>query len=604
MTHSRMSQLFRSASLALLIAAGSLPTSAQQQGSTTNVVVPTLVNFSGVLKDSSGEPLTAVVGVSFYLYNEQQGGTPLWMETQNVQPDKTGHYAVMLGSTTSQGLPVELFAAGDARWLGVQAQGQPEQPRVMLLSVPYAIKAGDAETLGGKPASAYALAGAPVVLAAGTSEQAAAAPGTAAADSGSRVQPMTTCASVTSNGAAVANTVALFTSPCNVESSVITQSSGNLGIGGAGLTSSKLYLTSSQTNFGTSKWLQNNVFNTAATTSGSNTGFGLDVNLESMTIPAGVTDSGSRTAIRGLSYAATPNFAGTLNAQWGVLGEAGISQAASGAKVGNAYGGQFVILNRQAGTTISNAYGVYIYNADTTGTITHRYDLYASSPTANNYFAGKVGVGTISPGANLEVSGTAKFDGLVTFKSGQTFPGTGTVTSVVAGTGLSGGTITSAGTINNTGILGVGVSPGITSTGGQTPTLGIDSTVVPKGVFGSNKIAFKAGSGGTLCTVGSLLLNAATSYPSNYLPADGSTLTIAQYPALFSAIGTNYGGNGTTNFALPNLKAAAPNNTQYLICALAPEPGTLALFGSGLILVAVLTRRRLAASPVASKDPV
>ena len=146
MMHSRMSQLFRSASLALLIAAGSLPTSAQQQGATTNVVVPPLVNFSGVLADVNGKPLTGVVGVTFYLYQEQQGGTPLWMETQNVYADKTGHYKVMLGSTTSTGIPAELFANGEARWLAVQPQGEAEQARVMLLSVPYALKAGDAET--------------------------------------------------------------------------------------------------------------------------------------------------------------------------------------------------------------------------------------------------------------------------------------------------------------------------------------------------------------------------------------------------------------------------------------------------------------------------
>src|SRR3990170_1578308 len=33
-----------------------------------------------------------------------------------------------------------------------------EQPRILLVSVPYALKAADAETLGGKPASAFVLA--------------------------------------------------------------------------------------------------------------------------------------------------------------------------------------------------------------------------------------------------------------------------------------------------------------------------------------------------------------------------------------------------------------------------------------------------------------
>jgi microcystin-dependent protein len=43
-------------------------------------------------------------------------------------------------------------------------------------------------------------------------------------------------------------------------------------------------------------------------------------------------------------------------------------------------------------------------------------------------------------------------------------------------------------------------------------------------------------------------------------------LSIESNTALFSLIGTNYGGNGTTTFALPDLRPAAPNNTQYLIC--------------------------------------
>jgi hypothetical protein len=64
----------------------------------------------------------------------------------------------MLGSTTTQGLPAALFSSGEARWLGVQTQGQPEQPRVLLVSVPYALKAVDAQTIGGLPPAAFVLA--------------------------------------------------------------------------------------------------------------------------------------------------------------------------------------------------------------------------------------------------------------------------------------------------------------------------------------------------------------------------------------------------------------------------------------------------------------
>ncbi len=46
--------------------------------------------------------------------------------------------------------------------------------------------------------------------------------------------------------------------------------------------------------------------------------------------------------------------------------------------------------------------------------------------------------------------------------------------------------------------------------------------------------------------------------PQNYLMCQGQTLPIQQYQALFSIIGVTYGGNGTTNFMLPNLQSRIP----------------------------------------------
>jgi len=135
-----------------------LPTIAQQSATPTDGVVPALMNFGGVLVDANGKPLTGMVGVTFFLYKDSQGGSPLWLETQNVQPDSAGRYKVALGSASNRGLPPELFVSGEARWLGVQIQGQAEQPRVLLLSVPYALKAGDAQTVGGLPPSAFVMA--------------------------------------------------------------------------------------------------------------------------------------------------------------------------------------------------------------------------------------------------------------------------------------------------------------------------------------------------------------------------------------------------------------------------------------------------------------
>ncbi|WP_409559376.1 IPTL-CTERM sorting domain-containing protein [Accumulibacter sp.] len=42
--------------------------------------------------------------------------------------------------------------------------------------------------------------------------------------------------------------------------------------------------------------------------------------------------------------------------------------------------------------------------------------------------------------------------------------------------------------------------------------------------------------------------------PRGWALANGQLLAINQNQALFSLLGTNYGGNGTTNFALPDLR--------------------------------------------------
>jgi microcystin-dependent protein len=48
--------------------------------------------------------------------------------------------------------------------------------------------------------------------------------------------------------------------------------------------------------------------------------------------------------------------------------------------------------------------------------------------------------------------------------------------------------------------------------------------------------------------------------PRGWMLCQGQLLPINQYTALFSLLGTTYGGNGTTNFALPDLRGRAPNH--------------------------------------------
>ena len=121
---------------------------------------PPLINVGGMLRDDTGKPLSGIVGVTFALYRNEEGGNPLWLETQNLHVNENGLYSATLGSEHSEGIPLELFGTGEPRWLGITVLSQAvgEMPRSQLFSVPYALKAADADTLGGKPLSAFVLA--------------------------------------------------------------------------------------------------------------------------------------------------------------------------------------------------------------------------------------------------------------------------------------------------------------------------------------------------------------------------------------------------------------------------------------------------------------
>jgi hypothetical protein len=118
-------------------------------------VVPRLIKFSGSM---AGAPSSAgIVELRFAVYEGQTGGAPLWQETQQVTLNADGKYSVLLGAATPGGMPVNFFTDGRARWLGVALSGQQESARMALVAAPYALKANDAETLGGHSAGDFAL---------------------------------------------------------------------------------------------------------------------------------------------------------------------------------------------------------------------------------------------------------------------------------------------------------------------------------------------------------------------------------------------------------------------------------------------------------------
>ncbi len=86
-------------------------------------VVPNLVKFSGTVGDPRSKALSGAIGLTFALYRDQQGGAPLWLETQNVTVDRSGHYSASLGSTKTEGVPTQLFTSGEARWLRGASRG-------------------------------------------------------------------------------------------------------------------------------------------------------------------------------------------------------------------------------------------------------------------------------------------------------------------------------------------------------------------------------------------------------------------------------------------------------------------------------------------------
>jgi hypothetical protein len=202
--------------------------------STCSQGVPRFVKFGGAIKNAPGAP--GIVAIRFIIYDESTHGTPLWQEEQNVQVDQQGRYEVMLGATGNEGIPMELFTAGEPRWLGVQPllPGSDEEPRIRLVSVPYALEAADAQTLGGLPASAFAKASPSVAVV--DAPRSYALPATATLPIVTRPAGIEGAASTPASGQSVTtpggsvDTLAKFSSSASILNSQITDSNGVVSV--------------------------------------------------------------------------------------------------------------------------------------------------------------------------------------------------------------------------------------------------------------------------------------------------------------------------------------------------------------------------------------
>jgi hypothetical protein len=416
-----------------------------QTSSQTASALPRLVRFGGTVKDLNGNPLTGVVGITFALYSEQSGGAALWLETQNVTADNTGRYTALLGSTKPDGLPAELFTSEQARWVGVQVSGQAEQPRVLLVSAPYALKAGDAETIGGLPPSAFVLA-APPTVGTSVSEGATSSP---PSSSSSSVSPDISSDVTTTGG--TASTIPMYSTATNIQNSILTQT-GTAAVNVVG----KLNLPSTAAATKTAG-ADSRILEFVASSFSSTSSAAVNQNFQWRAEPAAndtASPSGTLNLLYGLGTAVPTETGLTLSSK-------GIFTFAAGQTFPGAGAGTLTGITTAAGSGLSGG--------GTTGTLSLKVPaagitnamLADSKITLNNNAAG----GLTTPGAMT--LGSTYTIGLKTCATSQILEYSGTVWNCVAPTGT--GTIT--GVAAGTGLTGGG-------TGGDV-TLYVDTTKVP-----------------------------------------------------------------------------------------------------------------------------
>jgi hypothetical protein len=408
--------------------------------------VPRLIRINGTVHDESGKPLTGNLDLTFTLYQDQSAQSAVWQEVQNLHLDSTGRFSALLGATSEAGLPLEIFSASAARWLGIRPVGLAEQPRILLLSVAYALKAADSELLGGKPASAYLLAdsqNAPPQLSIASA---------VAANPQSRAQiltagsggillspaPQTTCSGLTSDGTATVNQLAKFTSACNIENSAIFESGGNVGIGntapaatldvsGSAFVRGSLTLPPVGTATPTTSFNSNPVI-VEASSYNTTLSRAVPYIFEWQAEPVG-NNSVATSATMNLLFGVT----GSVSETGVSVNNKGIISFASGQTFPGAGGNGTV-------TSVATGAGLTGGPITTSGTISIPSAGVSNTMLANNSI-------TVTAGSGLSGGGKVALGGTITLTNTAPSSG-GTVTSVASGTGLSGGPITGSGTLS------------------------------------------------------------------------------------------------------------------------------------------------------------
>jgi len=125
-------------------------------GSWASAQIPQLINYQGYLANGDGNPVTGTRSIEFRIYNTASGGTAIWSETQSVTV-LDGVFSVLLGSVNP--LSYTLFNGSD-RFLALKVGSDSEMtPRTRLVSVGYAFRANQADSLGDNAADDFIEAG-------------------------------------------------------------------------------------------------------------------------------------------------------------------------------------------------------------------------------------------------------------------------------------------------------------------------------------------------------------------------------------------------------------------------------------------------------------
>ncbi len=383
--------------------------------------IPGKINYQGKLTDGTGVGINGTRVMTFRLYTGATGGTALWTETHAAVNVTKGLFSEVLGETTTLS---GIFGASGDYWLEIVVGGETLTPRVKISSVPFALRAGVADSVVGLSAS--------------------------------HTHTLTLTGKVTGTGSVTgtittdlaAGAVAWTNLAGAVQESIRATGSG-----------SSLWALSSGSG------LSGEAYRTGRSAVGVDTCGG---HMLSAQIPVFGGEYLDHSAVRGVLAVGTTPYAygelaryNTLNVApfnfplltdyIGVLGVVTSSGTAGGTAAG-------VYAWNKLANTGSTAYGVYA-NADGTGGTTH-YGIYATATGATNNYAGYFSGDVRVTGRFLDSSGDAGV-------AGQILSSTGTGTNWLNSTAidsdwvfLSGSGI--GGNIHRLGNVAIGTSsPGV-----------------------------------------------------------------------------------------------------------------------------------------------